>query len=76
MRVSYTEQLIGVYSIGTGQPRDNGPNLRNQIDIGAPSVNSGKEYHSQKHDPYRIPGYRRFQYLWSKPKASDFLRQW
>lgn len=43
MRVSYTENLLGRVFDGTGNPRDNGPSLSdNMIDIGGPAVNPAK----------------------------------
>ncbi|MGH0053991.1 MAG: V-type ATP synthase subunit B, partial [Sphaerochaetaceae bacterium] len=43
MRVSYTENLLGRVFDGTGNPRDNGPSLTdNMIDIGGPAVNPAK----------------------------------
>lgn len=43
MRVSFSENLIGRIFNGTGNPRDNGPVLEdNMIEIGGPSVNPAK----------------------------------
>lgn len=43
MRVSYTEDLLGRIFTGSGVPRDNGPELtENMIDIGGPAVNPAK----------------------------------
>ena len=43
MRVSFTENLMGRLFNGAGLPRDNGPELgENMIDIGGPSVNPAK----------------------------------
>ncbi len=43
MRVSYTDNLLGRVFDGTGNPRDNGPSLSdNMIDIGGPAVNPAK----------------------------------
>ncbi|MFA5088859.1 MAG: V-type ATP synthase subunit B [Candidatus Omnitrophota bacterium] len=43
MRVSFSENLIGRIFTGSGEPRDNGPALRdNMINIGGPSVNPSK----------------------------------
>ncbi|WP_320129294.1 V-type ATP synthase subunit B [uncultured Sphaerochaeta sp.] len=40
MRVSYSENLMGRIFNGSGEPRDNGPALtENMIDIGGPAVN-------------------------------------
>jgi V/A-type H+-transporting ATPase subunit B len=43
MRVSFSESLLGRIFNGAGLPRDNGPNLdENMIDIGGPPVNPAK----------------------------------
>ncbi len=43
MRVSYSEDLLGRVFDGAGKPRDNGPELEdNLVDIGGPSVNPSK----------------------------------
>ena len=43
MRVSFSENLLGRIFNGAGLPRDNGPNLKeNMIDIGGPPVNPAK----------------------------------
>lgn len=43
MRVSYSENLMGRVFDGSGKPRDNGPELdENMIEIGGPSVNPAK----------------------------------
>ncbi len=43
MRVSYSEDLLGRIFNGAGKPRDNGPELtENLIEIGGPSVNPAK----------------------------------
>ena len=43
MRVSFTENLMGRLFNGAGLPRDNGPELgENMVDIGGPSVNPAK----------------------------------
>jgi len=43
MRVSFSENLLGRIFNGAGLPRDNGPNLQeNMIDIGGPPVNPAK----------------------------------
>ena len=43
MRVSYTPDLLGRIFTGSGTPRDNGPELKeNLIPIGGPSVNPAK----------------------------------
>src|SRR3989338_11628870 len=43
MRVSFSEDLLGRIFNGSGQPRDNGPALTdNMINIGGPSVNPAK----------------------------------
>ena len=43
MRISYTENLLGRVFNGSGKPRDNGPELEeNLIDIGGPAVNPAK----------------------------------
>lgn len=43
MQVSYSENLLGRIFTGSGVPRDNGPELKeNMIDIGGPSVNPAK----------------------------------
>lgn len=43
MRVSFSENLLGRIFDGAGRPRDNGPELKeNMIDIGGPSVNPSK----------------------------------
>jgi len=43
MQVSISENLLGRVFDGSGQPRDNGPALQdNMIDIGGPSVNPAK----------------------------------
>ncbi|MBR1938222.1 MAG: V-type ATP synthase subunit B [Spirochaetales bacterium] len=43
MRVSYSNDLLGRVFNGAGQPRDNGPELTdNMINIGGPSVNPAK----------------------------------
>ncbi len=43
MQVSISENLLGRVFDGSGQPRDNGPALKeNMIDIGGPSVNPAK----------------------------------
>ena len=43
MRVSFSENLLGRIFDGAGRPRDNGPELKeDMIDIGGPSVNPSK----------------------------------
>lgn len=43
MRISYSENLLGRIFTGSGEPRDNGPKLTdNMINIGGPSVNPSK----------------------------------
>lgn len=43
MKVSYSENLLGRIFDGSGKPRDNGPELNeNLIEIGGPSVNPAK----------------------------------
>ncbi len=43
MRVSFSDNLLGRIFTGSGQPRDGGPELEdNMIDIGGPSVNPAK----------------------------------
>src|SRR3990167_5397402 len=43
MQVSFSENLLGRIFSGSGQPRDNGPHLEeNLIEIGGPSVNPAK----------------------------------
>jgi len=43
MQVSFSENLLGRIFTGSGKPRDNGPELaENMIDIGGPSVNPAK----------------------------------
>ncbi len=43
MRVPFTENLLGRIFDGSGRPRDNGPDLmENMIEIGGPSVNPAK----------------------------------
>ena len=43
MQVSYTPDLLGRIFTGSGEPRDNGPALKeNMIEIGGPSVNPSK----------------------------------
>jgi V/A-type H+/Na+-transporting ATPase subunit B len=43
MQISYSENLLGRIFTGSGTPRDNGPELEeNMIDIGGPSVNPAK----------------------------------
>lgn len=43
MQVSFSENLLGRIFTGSGKPRDNGPELTdNMIDIGGPSVNPAK----------------------------------
>ena len=43
MQVSFSENLLGRIFTGSGEPRDNGPALEeNMIDIGGPSVNPAK----------------------------------
>ena len=43
MEVSFTDDLLGRIFNGSGQPRDNGPELKeNMIPIGGPSVNPAK----------------------------------
>ncbi len=43
MRVSYSDDLLGRVFDGAGKPRDNGPELEeNLVDIGGPSVNPSK----------------------------------
>jgi len=43
MQISFSENLLGRIFSGSGQPRDNGPALQeNLIDIGGPSVNPSK----------------------------------
>lgn len=43
MRVSFSENLLGRIFDGAGRPRDNGPELKeNMINIGGPSVNPSK----------------------------------
>jgi len=43
MQVSFSENLLGRIFTGSGAPRDNGPELAdNMIDIGGPSVNPAK----------------------------------
>ncbi len=43
MRISYTEDLLGRVFTGSGTPRDNGPELTdNLIEIGGPAVNPAK----------------------------------
>ncbi len=43
MQVSYSDNLLGRIFDGSGRPRDNGPELKeNMIDIGGPSVNPAK----------------------------------
>lgn len=43
MQVSFSKNLLGRIFNGTGEPRDNGPALKdNMIDIGGPSVNPAK----------------------------------
>lgn len=43
MRVSYTDDLLGRIFDGSGKPRDNGPELtENMIEIGGPSVNPAR----------------------------------
>lgn len=43
MKVSYTDDLLGRIFTASGKPRDNGPELtENMIDIGGPSVNPAK----------------------------------
>lgn len=43
MKVSYSENLLGRIFDGSGKPRDNGPELEeNLIEIGGPSVNPAK----------------------------------
>ena len=43
MQVSFSENLLGRIFTGSGAPRDNGPELaENMIDIGGPSVNPAK----------------------------------
>ena len=43
MRVSFTDDLLGRIFDGAGKPRDNGPELTdNMIDIGGPSVNPSR----------------------------------
>ncbi len=49
MRVSYSEDLLGRVFDGAGKPRDNGPELtENMIDIGGPSVNPSKRITPKK----------------------------
>ena len=43
MRVSFSENMLGRIFDGSGEPRDNGPSLQeNLIEIGGPSVNPAK----------------------------------
>jgi V/A-type H+/Na+-transporting ATPase subunit B len=43
MQVSFSDNLLGRIFTGSGKPRDNGPELtENMIDIGGPSVNPAK----------------------------------
>ena len=43
MRVSYSDNLLGRVFDGSGKPRDNGPELdENMVEIGGPSVNPAK----------------------------------
>jgi V/A-type H+-transporting ATPase subunit B len=43
MRVSFSENMLGRIFDGSGEPRDNGPTLQeNLIEIGGPSVNPAK----------------------------------
>jgi len=43
MQVSFSEDLLGRIFDGSGEPRDKGPNLRdNLVEIGGPSVNPSK----------------------------------
>ncbi len=43
MRVSFSDNLLGRIFTGSGKPRDNGPELtENMIEIGGPSVNPAK----------------------------------
>ncbi len=43
MRISYSEDLLGRVFTGSGKPRDNGPELTdNLIEIGGPTVNPAK----------------------------------
>ncbi len=43
MQISFSENLLGRVFDGSGSPRDNGPELKeNMIDIGRPSVNPAK----------------------------------
>ena len=43
MRVSYSDNLMGRVFDGSGKPRDNGPELdENMVEIGGPSVNPAK----------------------------------
>lgn len=43
MRISYSENLLGRVFTGSGKPRDNGPELtENLIEIGGPAVNPAK----------------------------------
>lgn len=43
MKISYSDKLLGRIFTGSGQPRDNGPTLEdNLIEIGGPSVNPAK----------------------------------
>ncbi len=43
MQVSFSDNLLGRIFDGSGRPRDNGPELKeNMIDIGGPSVNPAK----------------------------------
>jgi len=43
MQISFTENLLGRVFSGSGRPRDNGPDLtENMIDIGGPVVNPAK----------------------------------
>ena len=43
MRVSYSENLLGRVFDGSGKPRDNGPELdENMVEIGGPSVNPAR----------------------------------
>ena len=49
MRVSYSEDLLGRIFDGAGKPRDNGPELtENMIDIGGPSVNPSRRIMPKK----------------------------
>lgn len=49
MQVSFSENLLGRIFTGSGEPRDMGPALRdNMIDIGGPSVNPAKRILAQR----------------------------